>query len=72
MNLEPHTDETRGYDLADHLEVLLRHAPDLPGPRRPGGPQRRSMTATGWPAAVEAAGARLEIADLAVEPARCP
>ena len=30
MNLEPHTDETRGYDLADHLEVLLRHAPDLP------------------------------------------
>ena len=30
MNLEPHTDETRGYDLADHLDVLLRHAPDLP------------------------------------------
>ena len=29
MNLEPHTDETRGYDLADHLDVLLRHAPDL-------------------------------------------
>ena len=29
MNLEPHTEETRGYDLADHLEVLLRHAPDL-------------------------------------------
>ncbi len=29
MNLEPHMDETRGYDLADHLHVLLRHAPDL-------------------------------------------
>lgn len=29
MNLEPHTDETRGYDLADHLDVLLQHAPDL-------------------------------------------
>jgi 2-phospho-L-lactate transferase/gluconeogenesis factor (CofD/UPF0052 family) len=29
MNLEPHLDETRGYDVADHLDVLLRHAPDL-------------------------------------------
>jgi len=29
MNLEPHTDETKGYDLADHLDVLLGHAPDL-------------------------------------------
>ncbi|MBV9832059.1 MAG: uridine diphosphate-N-acetylglucosamine-binding protein YvcK [Marmoricola sp.] len=29
MNLEPHTEETRGYDLADHLEVMLRLAPDL-------------------------------------------
>jgi uncharacterized cofD-like protein len=29
MNLEPHTDETRGYDLADHVDVLLQHAPDL-------------------------------------------
>ncbi len=29
MNLEPHTDETKGYDLADHLDVLLQHAPDL-------------------------------------------
>jgi uncharacterized cofD-like protein len=29
MNLEPHTEETRGYDLADHLELLLRHAPEL-------------------------------------------
>lgn len=28
-NLEPHADETRGYDLADHLDVLARHAPDL-------------------------------------------
>jgi uncharacterized cofD-like protein len=29
MNLEPHTDETRGYDVADHLLVLTRHALDL-------------------------------------------
>jgi uncharacterized cofD-like protein len=29
MNLEPHMDETRGYDLTDHLDVLLRHAPEL-------------------------------------------
>lgn len=29
LNLEPHLDETRGYDLADHLDVLLRHAPEL-------------------------------------------
>lgn len=28
-NLEPHADETQGYDLADHLDVLSRHAPDL-------------------------------------------
>ncbi len=29
MNLEPHTEETRGYDLADHLDVLHRHAPEV-------------------------------------------
>ncbi len=29
MNLEPDTEETRGLDQADHLDVLLRHAPDL-------------------------------------------
>lgn len=28
-NLEPAGDETRGYDLADHLDVLHRHAPEL-------------------------------------------
>ena len=28
-NLELHTEETRGYDLSDHLDVLHRHAPDL-------------------------------------------
>lgn len=64
MNLEPHTDETRGYDLADHLDVLLRHAPDL-----------RVHTVLADPTAVlerdrlrdtvAAAGARLELADLA-------
>ncbi len=64
MNLEPSTDETRGYDLADHLDVLLRHAPDL-----------RVDTVLVDPTAVRdsdrlrdtvvAAGARLEIADIA-------
>ena len=29
MNLEPQTEETRGYDLADHLEVMLQHAPEM-------------------------------------------
>lgn len=28
-NLEPHADETRGHDLADHLDLLRHHAPDL-------------------------------------------
>jgi uncharacterized cofD-like protein len=64
MNLEPHTDETRGYDLADHLDVLLRHAPDL-----------RVHTVLADPTAVHdsdrlrktvaAAGAELHLADLA-------
>ena len=64
MNLEPHTDETRGYDLADHLDVLLRHAPDL-----------RVDTVLADPTAVRdsdrlrdtvaAAGAHLEIVDVA-------
>ncbi|MCW2762504.1 MAG: protein of unknown function and CofD [Marmoricola sp.] len=64
MNLEPHTDETRGYDLADHLDVLLRHAPDLrvdtvlvdPTAVRDGDRLRET---------VRAAGARLDLADLA-------
>jgi uncharacterized cofD-like protein len=64
MNLEPHLDETRGYDLADHLDVLLRHAPEL-----------RVHTVLADPTAVRdsdrlrdtvaAAGARLDVADLA-------
>jgi uncharacterized cofD-like protein len=64
MNLEPHLDETRGYDLADHLDVLLRHAPGLkvdtvlvdPTAVRDSDRLR---------AAVAAAGAHLEVADLA-------
>jgi uncharacterized cofD-like protein len=64
MNLEPDMDETRGYDLADHLDVLLRHAPDLrvdtvlvdPSAVRDSG--RLHQT-------VAAAGARLEITDVA-------
>jgi uncharacterized cofD-like protein len=64
MNLEPHTDETRGYDLADHLDVLLKHAPDL-----------RVDTVLVDPTAVRdsarlreavvAAGARLDVAEVA-------
>jgi uncharacterized cofD-like protein len=64
MNLEPHLDETRGYDLADHLDVLLRHAPDL-----------RVHTVLADPTAVRdsnrlrhtvaACGADLDVADLA-------
>ncbi len=64
MNLEPHADETRGYDLADHLDVLLRHAPDLrihtvladPSAVRDGDRLRDAVTA---------AGALLEVADVA-------
>ena len=64
MNLEPHTDETRGYDLADHLEVLVRHAPELtidavlvdPTAMRDGDRLE---------AAVADVGARLEVADMA-------
>ena len=64
MNLEPHLDETRGYDLADHLDVLLRHAPDLalhavlvdPSAVHDGDRLR---------ATVEATGARLVTTDLA-------
>ena len=66
MNLEPHADETRGYDLADHLDVLLRHAPDL-----------RVHTVLVDPSAVHdgqrlearvaALGARLEAAELAAD-----
>jgi 2-phospho-L-lactate transferase/gluconeogenesis factor (CofD/UPF0052 family) len=64
LNLEPHTDETRGYDLADHLEVLLQHAPELRlhavladyGAVR----DRDRLAAT-----AKAAGALLEVADIA-------
>ncbi|SDR94505.1 conserved hypothetical protein, cofD-related [Nocardioides scoriae] len=65
-NLEPHADETRGYDLADHLEVLRRHAPQL-----------RVHTVLVDPSAVTdadrlgaaagALGARLEVADVAAD-----
>jgi uncharacterized cofD-like protein len=64
MNLEPHTDETRGYDLADHLDVLLRHAPDLAVHTvlvDPSAVHDGDRLA----AAVTAAGARLEITDVA-------
>jgi uncharacterized cofD-like protein len=68
MNLEPHTDETRGYDLADHLDVLLRHAPDLRIDTVLVDPTavRDSARLEG---AVAAAGARLEARDVASEQA---
>ena len=68
MNLEPHTDETRGYDLSDHLDVLLRNAPDLHlhtvlvDPSAVHNPDRLR-------ASVKAVGAHLETTDLsAVQP----
>jgi 2-phospho-L-lactate transferase/gluconeogenesis factor (CofD/UPF0052 family) len=68
MNLEPHTDETRGYDLADHLEVLLRHAPDLQVHTVLVDPTA-VLDGARLLARVEAAGARLVTTDLsAVQP----
>jgi uncharacterized cofD-like protein len=64
MNLEPHTDETRGYDLADHLDVLLRNAPDLAVSAVLVDPTAVRDEAR-LQVAVEAAGARLVTADLA-------
>ena len=63
LNLEPAADETRGYDLADHLEVLHRHAPDLQvyAVLADGGAVQdgKRLTAT-----AERLGARLELADI--------
>jgi 2-phospho-L-lactate transferase/gluconeogenesis factor (CofD/UPF0052 family) len=63
MNLEPNTEETRGLDHADHLRVLLDHAPELVvhtvlADASAAGDLRLA-------AAVEAAGARLVLTDLA-------
>ncbi len=64
MNLEPHLDETRGYDLADHLDVLLRHAPDLRVHTVL--VDHTAVRDTGrLQDAVAAAGAELDLADLA-------
>jgi uncharacterized cofD-like protein len=64
MNLEPHADETRGYDLADHLDVLLQHAPDL-RVHTVLVDQDAVRDAERLRTGVAAAGARLEVADLA-------
>jgi uncharacterized cofD-like protein len=64
MNLEPHLDETKGYDLADHLDVLLRHAPDLKVDTVLADPTA-VRDSDRLRAAVAAAGAHLEVADLA-------
>ena len=40
LNLAPQDGETEGYAAADHLAVLLDHAPDLPARHRPGRPVR--------------------------------
>ena len=64
MNLEPHTDETRGYDLADHLDVLRRHAPDLEIDAVLADPTA-VRDSERLDAAVAAAGADLVVADVA-------
>ncbi len=64
MNLEPHGDETRGYDVADHLDVLLRHAPDL-RVHTVLVDQDAARDSERLRVTVEAAGARLETTDLA-------
>ncbi len=64
MNLEPHGDETRGYDVTDHLDVLLRHAPDL-RVHTVLVDQDAARDSERLRVAVEAAGARLETTDLA-------
>ena len=63
MNLEPHLDETRGYDLTDHLAVLLRHASELQVHTVLADPTAvRDRRRLGD--AVAAAGANLVVADL--------
>jgi uncharacterized cofD-like protein len=64
MNLEPHLDETRGYDLSDHLEVLLRHASELKVHTVLADPTA-VLDARRLGDAVSAAGAQLVVADLA-------
>ncbi len=64
MNLEPSTDETRGYDLADHLDVLLQHAPGLRVDTVLVDPTAVHDGAR-LESAVAAAGARLEVLDVA-------
>ena len=64
MNLEPHMDETRGYDLTDHLEVLLRHASELQVHTVLADPTA-VLDARRLGDAVSAAGAQLVVADLA-------
>jgi uncharacterized cofD-like protein len=66
MNLEPHTDETRGYDLADHLDVLRQHAPDLQIDAVLVDPTAVRDSAR-LDAAVAAAGADLVVEDVASE-----
>ncbi len=64
MNLEPDTDETRGLDQADHLDVLLRHAPDLHVDTVLVDPTGVRDGERLWQVA-SAAGAHLDIADVA-------
>jgi uncharacterized cofD-like protein len=66
MNLEPHMDETRGYDLSDHLDVLLRHAPDL-RVHTVLADQTAVRDSNRLQTTVAEAGARLDLADLASE-----
>jgi uncharacterized cofD-like protein len=66
LNLSPQADETRGFQLADHLAALLEHAPDL----RIHTVLADTGTVTDRAAledAVKAVGARLVVADVAAD-----
>lgn len=62
-NLEPHADETRGHDLADHLDFLHHHAPGLEVDVVLADPTA-VRDAARLDGAVGRLGARLELADL--------
>ncbi|HET8603015.1 MAG TPA: uridine diphosphate-N-acetylglucosamine-binding protein YvcK [Marmoricola sp.] len=69
MNLEPHSDETPGLTAADHFAVLLEQAPEL----KVGTVLADPGAVADVPRlqqAVDEAGARLELAEVALEGAR--
>jgi uncharacterized cofD-like protein len=64
LNLEPHTEETKTLSLAEHLDVLARHAPEV----RVHAVVADAAAVRAHPEVRDAAdrlGARLEVADVA-------